>query len=180
MTKATYANSKNKKAVRDFLFSFFKEPNIIGLAGPDVNDYLKWCKSKGFSNVEIFESDPQVMMKQLSEVKTNIPVQFKFSDIISATHSDKVVYDLDFCSSILTLYSHIKKFKYDKFVMTFSTRNIGNDSTILKFFSERKEKIISRIDKYSPLHHVTIKTLVGKYVIVPYFDTTPMICIAKI
>lgn len=180
MTKVSYVNSKNKKVVRDFLFSFFNESSIIGLAGPDVNDYLKWCKSQGFKNVEIFESNPQVMMKQLSEVKTNIPVQFKFSDIISALHHDKVVYDLDFCSSILTLYNHIKKFKHDKFVMTFSTRNIGNDSTIQKFFSERKEKVASRIEKYSPIHHVTIKTLVGKYIIVPYYDTTPMICIAKI
>lgn len=180
MTKVTYANAENKKAAREFLFSFFSESSIIGLAGPDVNDYLEWCKSKGFTNIEIYESNPDVMMKQLSEIKTNIPIQFKFSDIINASHSDKVVYDLDFCSTILTLYDHIKKFRNEKFVMTFCTRAVGNIETISKFFNERKEKIQDIVEKYQPVHHMVIKTRMGKYIACPYFDTTPMICIAKI
>lgn len=180
MTKVTYVNAENKKAVREYLFSFFSESGIIGLAGPDVNDYLEWCRSKGFTNVEIYESNPDVMMKQLSEVKTNIPVQFKFSDIINAMHSDRVVYDLDFCSTILTLYNHVKKFKNEKFVMTFCTRAVGNNETISNFFKQRKERIMSRIEKYDPVHHTVIKTRMGKYIACPYFDTTPMISIAKV
>jgi hypothetical protein len=180
MTKVTYLNAEKKKAVREFMFSFFNESSIIGLAGPDINDYLEWCKSKGFVNVEIFESNPQVMMKQLAEVKTDIPVHFKFSDILNAERSSQVVYDLDFCSTVLTLYDHIKKFRNEKFVMTFCTRAVGNEETVFKFFKERKEKILNKIEKYDPVHHMIIRTAAGKYLAAPYFDDTPMISIAKI
>lgn len=181
MTKVSYAQAENKKKIREFLFSFFKQQtSIVGLAGPDINDYLEWCKKKGYTNIEVWEDNPKVMMKQLSEIKTEFPVTYKFGDILSALHSDKVVYDLDFCSTILTLYNHVKKFKQEKFIMTFCTRAVGNEETIRKFFKERKEKVTNRIEKFEPVHHYSIQTQFGKYIVAPYFDTTPMLCIAKI
>jgi hypothetical protein len=180
MTKVTYANAENKKAAREFLFSFFSQSNIIGLAGPDINDYLKWCADRGFKNVEIYENNSRVMVKQLLEVRSKIPIQFKFSDIINASIKEETLYDLDFCSSVLSLYHHIKKFKNEKFVMTFATRPVGVDDTIAKFFSTRREKVVSSIEKYSPIRHRVIKTRLGKYIAVPYFDTSSMVSIAKI
>ena len=48
-TKENYEDAINKKVVREFLFSFFKFKSIIGLAGPNFNDYILWCIAKGFS-----------------------------------------------------------------------------------------------------------------------------------
>jgi hypothetical protein len=64
--------------------------------------------------------------------------------------------------------------------MTFCTRGVGNRETIVEFFKERKEKIVSELEKYDPVHHFCIKSTAGKYLATPYFDTTPMISIAKI
>lgn len=180
MIKASYKEAKNKKAVREFLFSFFNNSSIIGLAGPDINDYLQWCKDHGYEKVEIWENESSVMMKQLSEIDSTSPLMYKFGDIIKAQSDLKSVYDLDFCKTIASLYEHIKKFKEEKFVMTFCTRGIGNQETINKFFDSRKEAIITMVEEYTPLHHFKIHTAFGKYMICPYFDTTPMISIAKI
>jgi hypothetical protein len=78
------------------------------------------------------------------------------------------------------MYDHIRKFKTEKFVMTFATRKVGNLKTIDLFFKGRKEKVEQMIEKDYPIHHYVIKTVFGKYMVCPYFDTTPMISIAKI
>jgi hypothetical protein len=64
--------------------------------------------------------------------------------------------------------------------MTFATRKVGNLKTIDLFFKGRKEKVEQMIEKDYPIHHYVIKTVFGKYMVCPYFDTTPMISIAKI
>ena len=38
--KETYLGAAQKIAVRNFLFSQFNFNNIVGLAGPDINEYL--------------------------------------------------------------------------------------------------------------------------------------------
>ena len=62
MTKRTYLNAEKKHAIRDFLFSYFTFNTIVGLAGPDINDYIKWCKSKGYDIFEIWENEPSVLI----------------------------------------------------------------------------------------------------------------------
>jgi hypothetical protein len=180
MTKNSYSDAKNKKAVREFLFSFFSKNSIIGLAGPDINDYITWCKKFGYDKVEIWENEQAVVLKQLSDIKTKLPITYKFGDIINAEPRKDSTYDLDFCNNITNLYAHVKKFKEQKFVMTFAVRPIGNEETIRLFFKTRKEKIMSRIEKFDPVHHYVIKTAFGKYIVAAYFDTSAMISIAKI
>ena len=56
--KTTYKDSTIKKQVREFLFSFFIDrqlDKIVGLGGPDITDYIKFCESKGYVDFEIFE-----------------------------------------------------------------------------------------------------------------------------
>ena len=49
-TKTTYIDASRKRAVREFLFSFFNEDGIVGLAGPDIYEYIRWCKEKKITN----------------------------------------------------------------------------------------------------------------------------------
>ena len=177
MTKATYTNAEKKKAVRDFLFSYFQFNSILGLAGPDINEYIKWCKSKGYNDFEIWENEPTVTMKQLSEVK--YPVRYKFGNILHATPDKNVLLDLDYCVSIRYMKEHLKKFK-DNFIMTFSTR-IGVKETINKFFKFRGEQITNQYEFDGPgLQNIVFNTNLGKYLFITYCDTSAMCCFAKI
>jgi hypothetical protein len=178
MTKATYLDAANKHAVREFLFSFFKCSAIIGLAGPNINEYIKWCKSKGYKDIEIWENTPNVLMHQMMQTKH--PVRMRFGNILQAEPNRvKTLYDLDYCATVYTLDEHIAKFK-DNFIMTFSLR-AGVEFTIKEFFKARKEKIVSYIEKQHPIKHTLFTTKnKNKYIYTPYCDTSAMCCIAKI
>jgi len=177
MTKNTYLNAKKKHAVREFLFSYFKFNTIVGLAGPDINDYIKWCKSKGYDTFEIWEMEPEVTMKQLMEVK--YPVSYKFGDILNTEVKKNTLFDLDYCVSVRYMKEHIQKFK-DNFIMTFSTR-IGVQETIDKFFKFRREKVVKEYDFEGPgLRNTVFTTDLGKYLFITYHDTSAMCCFAKI
>lgn len=177
MTKATYLNADKKHVVREFLFDYFQFNSIIGLAGPDINDYISWCMAKGYNFFEIWEMEPTVAMKQLLEVKH--PLSYKFGDILEAVPKKGTLLDLDYCVSVRYMKEHIKKFR-DNFIMTFSTR-IGVKETINKFFKFRGEKIISQYEFDGPgLQNIVFNTKLGKYLFITYFDTSAMCCIAKI
>jgi len=178
MTKESYINATNKQAVREFLFSYFKYTSIIGLAGPNINEYVKWCISKGYKDIEIWENTPNVLMHQMMQSKH--PVRMRFGNILEAEPDRvKTLYDLDYCATVYTLDKHISKFK-DNFIMTFSLR-AGAEFTIKEFFKARKERIISYVEKQNPIKHTLFTTSKnGKYIYTPYRDTSSMCCIAKI
>ena len=177
MIKETYVNSENKHAVREFLFNHFEFNKIVGLAGPDINEYIQWCKKKNYNEFEIWENNPLMAMNQLSKVKH--PVSYKFGNIINTSIEENVLYDLDYCVSVRYMQDHIKKFK-NNFIMTFSTR-IGVQQTIDKFFEFRRERffITKRIDGPG-LRNKVFTTSEGKYLFTTYFDTSAMCCFAKI
>ena len=180
MTKLTYKEAKNKQAVRNLLFSYFNKESIIGLAGPDINEYLSWCKKNGYKKVEIWENNQEIMLSQLSKIKTKLPIHYKFGDIINADLKSDCVYDLDYCGSVVSLHEHAIKFKSQRFVMTFSTRPVGISETINRFFSARKEKIKSIDNVNIPIPHSVVKTTFSTYIVAAYFDTSSMVSIAKI
>jgi len=177
MTKKTYLNSDKKHAVRDFLFSYYQFNTIVGLAGPDINEYISWCKSKGYDTFEIWEREPAVTMKQLMEIKH--PINYKFGDILKTEIKENVLFDLDYCVSVRYMKEHLKKFK-NNFIMTFSTR-IGVQETIDKFFKFRREQVVEEYDFQGPgLKNKVFTTNLGKYLFITYFDTSAMCCFAKI
>jgi hypothetical protein len=177
MTKSTYLNAEKKKAVRDFMFNQFQFNTIVGLAGPDINSYIEWCKSRGYKDFEIWENESSVLMKQLTEVKH--PVTYKFGDILDAEPKKNVLFDLDYCVSVRYMKEHIQKFK-DNFIMTFSTR-IGVKETINKFFNFRNENIINQTNILGPgIQNIVFDTNIGKYLFITYCDTSAMCCFAKI
>ena len=180
MTKTSYKEAKNKKAAREFVFSHYNQPKIVGLAGPDINEYVAWCKANKFQIEEIWEKDPRVMMKQLTDIKHDTISRYRFGDINNTLPDRKdTVYDLDYCGCVKTLYDSVVKFKQN-IVMTFALRGVGAEKTITDFFNKRKEKIEYRLNKSTPINHISIRTDQGKYLVVPYFDTTPMLTIARI
>lgn len=178
MSKLTYLSGRNKHQVRNFLFS--KMPscnNIVGLAGPDIQECLKNYRKKGYRNIEVWEKDNSILLLQLSKV--NYPIQLRFGDILSA-NSDlpDTLYDLDYCCTIKYMREHLVKFQ-NNFIMTFSLR-AGVDNTITKFFKDRGETVLSeRVISY-PFKYTVYKTIKGTYIYTPYFDTSAMCCIAKI
>jgi hypothetical protein len=179
--KLSYKDATKKKQVREFLFSLFADlqlKKIIGLAGPDINDYLEFCKSKGYEEFEIWENHTPTLLKQLKEVRLS-KVSFKHGDILNTSEDrQNVLFDLDYCVTARYMKDHMMKFK-DKFIMTFA-RRIKDDETISLFFSSRGETILSRIDSLQPLKHTIFQSTGGKYIFINYRDTSNMCCIAKI
>jgi hypothetical protein len=179
MTKLTYVNAQNKKAVRDFLIQYFNFNTVVGLAGPDINDYIKWCKSKGFDTFEVYENNTSVLLNQIKSVRAASKLSIKFGDITQADASrQNVLFDLDFCASVRYLKEPIMKFKQN-FIMTFSTR-IGVQETIDTFFRVRKESVVATKDVDGPVKHTIFETDNGTYLFIRYFDTSAMCCFAKI
>lgn len=174
------AERTQKKLVREFLFSFFTDMQlnkIVGLAGPNISDYLNFLKSKGFSEFEIYELDTLTAIHQLNNL--NGKISLKLGDIIQANPDEpNTLYDLDYCVTVRHMKEHIAKFK-NNFIMTFA-RRVPLAETIGTFFNARNERIITSSTKDSPIEHEIYVTNKGRYVYVPYRDTSPMCCFAKV
>jgi hypothetical protein len=179
--KLSYKDATKKKEVREFLFSLFADlqlKKIVGLAGPDINDYLEFCKSKGYEEFEIWENHVPTLMKQIKELRTS-KVELKYGNILNTSEDRRnILFDLDYCVTIRHMKEHLMKFK-DKFIMTFA-RRVKDEETISTFFSIRGETILWKLDKVTPLLHTIYKSTGGKYIFINYRDTSNMCCIAKI
>ena len=179
-TLAAQPDRKRKKEVRDFLFSLFTHlqlNRIVGLAGPHIEDYIEFCKSKGYTEFEIYEMDKLTAIHQL--IHLNNSVQLKLKNILEANPEQPgTLYDLDYCVTGRHMGDHMMKFKHN-FIMTFSGR-VSLKETMDRFFTVRQEKVIDMVVKKYPLAHTEYFTNKGKYVQLTYRDTSPMFCIAKI
>lgn len=177
--KLTYTDSNEKIAVREFLFQQLLFKHVIGLPGPDINEYwMKWV-NRGCKSVEMYENDTLTAVTQLRKIQPFKNIKYNIGDIINAPANKKdTLYDLDFCCTAKSAIEHIKKFR-ENFIMTFSTR-LGVNNTIKTFFSAREEKILSRWNNKTPIDHLVILTNKGKYIMATYCDTSAMCSIAKI
>ena len=177
---AARPDRKRKKEVRDFLFSFFTDmqlKRIVGLAGPHIQDYIEFCKSKGYTEFEIYEKDGITAIHQLVNLRDCVSLKFK--DILDASPNEpNTLYDLDYCVTVRHMKEHIAKFQ-NNFIMTFA-RRVPLAETIGTFFSVRDENIVKTYVYGNPIDHTVYETDKGKYVYVAYKDTSPMCCFAKI
>lgn len=179
MKKTTYVNSNNKMAAREFLFQQLLFKHVIGLPGPDINEYwMKWL-NRGCKSVEMYENDISTASLQLRKIQPHQAVKYNIGDIYNAPANKRnTLYDLDFCCTAKSAIPHIQKFR-DNFIMTFSNR-LGMNNTIKTFFSARNERVISKRKSVTPIEHYNIVTNQGKYIMVRYCDTSAMCSIAKI
>ena len=180
MTKQTYIKAERKKKVREFLINQFYFNSVVGLPGPDINEYISYMRSKGCTKLELYENDRDMMIKQLVRLSEDEDhIKFIYGDIIKARpNKANTLYDLDFCASVKFLQEHIKKFQ-DNFIMTFHIR-IGMKKTLDLFFGARNEEILWTRKISNPFPHMQFTTDKGKYLFVTYHDTTTMCCFAKI
>lgn len=181
MSKLTYLDCEKKKAVRDFLLQQFQYSNVIGLAGPDVQEYINNIRFANCNKIKIYENNSNILFKQLAKIdKKDKRVHLNYSNIYNVSSIEEdTLYDLDYCATIKSLKEHVEKFK-NNFIMTFSLRGCGFKETIETFFNTRKEHILSSIKNFSPIPHTIFETNEGKYIYCAYRDNTPMCCIAKI
>ena len=177
-TKEYIDKAIRKREVREFMLSFFNFKKLIGLGGPNINEYIIYMRNKGCTDIEIWENVQDVLMHQFMRI--NEPANLKFGNIVNAEFKPDVLYDLDFCCTIKNMRDVVKKFK-NNFVMTFALRPIGKNETIDLFFKYREEKLISIIEKLNPFNYLELNSDNGGiYIFKSYKDTSHMCSIAKI
>jgi hypothetical protein len=181
--KLSYKDASNKKAVREFLFSLFAQQQlnkIVGLAGPDVPDYIKFCESNGYTEFEIYENHIPTIFDQIKFLRTKAKVSLTYGNILNAdTNRENVLFDLDYCVTVRYMHDHLKKFNKN-FIMTFA-RRITDEETFNSFFKAKGEKLKSVLTLFNPIRHSILSTEEGnKYYYVEYYDTSAMCCFAKI
>jgi hypothetical protein len=180
--KIDYSKSYKKKIVQQIVFDDFKErgfTQLIGLAGPNITNYLSFVKSKGIKEAEVYERDYVNLIYQMQDFKPPIKTTVKYQDIIHADLKENVIYDLDFCCTITNAKEHIKKFKKNT-IFTLALRGIGLMPTLKKF-----SKLVSKLkfDIHLCVHQTNnfkVHLLYSKkesYTIYHYCDTSPMIMI---
>ena len=180
--KLTYKEASNKKNVREFLFSLFAQQQlnkIVGLAGPDVDDYIKFCKSNGYTEFEIYENHIPTIIDQIKYLRTKAKISLTYGNILNAdANREKVLYDLDYCVTARYMHSHLKKFNKN-FIMTFA-RRISDEETFNAFFKSRGEQLKTILTLFTPIKHSILSTEEGnEYYYVEYRDTSNMCCFAK-
>jgi len=182
MRKTDYSKAHNKKLVQQIVFDDFKRRGInklIGLAGPNITDYLSFVKSKGIKHAEVYERDYVNLIYQMADFKPPIKTVVKYQDIYTADLYQDVLYDLDFCCTIKNAAPHIQRFKKNA-IVTLALRKIGLMPTLNKFC-----KLVSNLKPYIQLnvqvttnykmHILHFEDL--SYTVYQYHDTTPMVLI---
>jgi hypothetical protein len=184
MRKVDYTKAYRKKIIQDLVFDDFKSrglSKIIGLAGPNITDYLTFAKSKGIKQAEIYEKDSMNLLYQIADFRPPIKTKVLYQDILHANVQENVLYDLDFTCTIKNAEQHIKKFKNNA-IITLALRKIGLMPTLKKFcklVSNLTPEITLNI-QVNPNYKVHLVNF-GKeksYTVYQYFDTTPM-CMIK-
>lgn len=190
--KTDYTLSKNKRAVQEAIFNLYKKHKfnrVVGLAGPNITEYLQMMKDKGFRHAEIYENNISQLAIQMGHYKPVISSQVVFGDIILANaNQENTLYDLDFCCSINTASEHIQKFSSDDAVVTtLSIRPVGFIHTILKYAQliDRKSSpiieflggVTSHLGKYRT-YRLSVNN--KKYMCYLYKDSVPMVTIQSI
>ena len=118
------------------------------------------------------------MMKQIDLIKElhGKAVSYRFGDIINAVPRKDTFYDLDFCSTIITVKPYITKFRNCAFSATFSNRLHSVKETLIDFLEAVEEDAI--IDIPHPQFNL-LKTNKNEYLYTTYHEGAPMMIIFK-
>jgi hypothetical protein len=183
MRKLDYSKAYRKKLVQNVVFEDFKQrgmTKLVGLAGPNITDYLSFAKSKGIKQAEVYERDYVNLIYQMQDFRPPISTTVKYQDILQADVHEGVIYDLDFTCTIKNAAPHIKKFKKNAMI-TLALRKIGLMPTLKKFcklVSNLKPEIKLNVE-LNPNYKVHLLNFENvSYTVYQYHDTTPM-CLIK-
>jgi hypothetical protein len=184
--KRDYSTSYRKKLVQQIVFSDVKKQGmdkLVGLAGPNITDYLSFVKSNGIKQAEVYENDYVNMLQQMHTFKPPIKTTVKYQDVYTADLYQDTVYDLDFCCTIKNAEHHIKKFKDTRNIITLSLRGVSFNHTIKKFckiVSKLKPKITLNVNvtAYYKQHEIRFDNN-QSYKVFQYSDTSAMLTITN-
>lgn len=180
--KTDYSKSYKKKLVQQIVFDDFKQKGmnkLVGLAGPNITDYLSFVKSKGIKQAEVYERDYLNLIMQMQDFKPPIKTTVKYQDVLHADVQENVIYDLDFCCTINGAEPHIKKFKKNA-IFTLALRGVGLMPTLQRFcklVSELKSNIQLNVHQTKNFKMHILYFGKTSYTVYHYCDTSPMIVI---
>lgn len=186
ITKTSYEKSVNKRTLQTDIFSSVRGrfKHLVGLGGPNINDYLGLVKKAGIKTSQIYENNAGQLLIQASTFKPVISTQVIYGDIIQAeTGLKNTLYDLDFCFSIKNAEEHIEKFRHDCTLITLALRPVDMETTIRKYIKALTGaktyscNFVRKTKAYSE-YVIRVKSkLLRCYV---YRDSSPMIVISNL
>lgn len=169
----------NKLKVRSLIMSKVHNcDSIVGLAGPDINNYIDWCNSYKFKNILIYENDRNTFLHQVKNIRKKAKIVYG-SITETEPNKENTFYDLDYCCTINSIAPHFARFKKN-YSITLSLRSIGAQKTLHKFLYYNNAQILMYDTFETPVKHTIITTTEGEYIYTQYFDTSPMCNISKI
>jgi hypothetical protein len=183
VVKESYKQSVNKRTVQKLVYSEIKGRynHLVGLGGPDLNDYLRLARYAGIKNAVIYEFDIDQLLIQMSKDNKTLPARVLYDDIINCPSGlVDTFYDLDFCCSTHTAKSHISKFKNDPSVFTFSIRPVGLKDSIKQYVRSMYSYTrydFELIEQSSSFRRYKLFTDDNIQTVFVYADTVPMLVI---
>lgn len=176
--KSSYKDSVNKRTIQKIVYGKIrsKYTNLIGLGGPDLPDYLKLAKKAKIKSALIYENNVDHLLVQASKKNDTIPTRVVYGNILQAPSEKDTFYDLDFCCSVISVISHIQKFKDNPCMFTFSVRPVGFDETVNKFINTLygENYNISLEEERIEYKKYLIVTPNKSVTVYRYTDTSPM------
>lgn len=147
--KVIYDQAHKKLEVRTKIFSRFTRFNrLIGLAGPNLDQYVKFFASQGIKDFQIWENNRQTLLHQIVQSSNHINLKLNFGDILNAPVRTDTLYDLDFCGLLPTFRDHLIKFRKATCILTVCTRDIHarNKEDSIHLFLSYRGQLCKRIE----------------------------------
>lgn len=169
--KQSYLTSTEKKVLRSRLLPHGH--TLIGLGGPDIEEYVDTARKRGFKDIRVWENNPAIYMKTLPLLK-GLNIQYNIDDILNAPVHSNYIYDLDFCCRIERTEPYIRKFQ-NNFILTISEM-YTHPFSALPLFAQYRDEVVKNIVPLSECDRILV-TDKGRYLICRYRDTSPMLII---
>ena len=185
IVKQSYKQSVNKRIVQKEVYREIKGKfkHLVGLGGPDLDEYLRLARYAGIKNAIIYEFNVDQLLIQASKNNNTLPTRVVFDDIISCPSGiNDAFYDLDFCCSVQTAMPHISKFKNDPAAFTFSIRPLGLRDSVRNYVRSTQNNtdyefnLIETSSSFRRYELITSRAVQTAYI---YKDTVPMLVISS-
>lgn len=186
IVKQSYKQSVNKRIVQKEVYREAKGKfkHLVGLGGPDLDEYLRLARYAGIKNAIIYEFDVDQLLIQMSKNNNTIPTRVLFDDIFHCPAGlEDTLYDLDFCCSTQTAKPHIRKFKHDPAVFTFSIRPVGLRDSVRQYVRSMYSHVrydFELIEQSSSFRRYELITDEGVQTAYVYSDSSPMLVFSHI
>lgn len=148
MTKGSYKEAKNKRILQEEILNQVKQRTILGLGGPDVDDYINILENKGFKKIFIYENNFSVFNSQISKFRHTL-----IYDNILNHLGKSAFYDLDFCCTIKSIpkESLEKISRLESYSLTLSLRGVSLIETLKMFTKYCGEQLFRTYRDSSPM-----------------------------